>query len=74
MDIFNYYKTDAKRAELKSILDYAAQNSERGLGANFLEKDIWVTEILRLLYEEDLLDGHDVRSKVERLLVSVIAP
>ncbi len=63
MDIFNYYKTDAKRAELKSILEYAAQNSERGLGANFLEKDIWVTEILRLLYEENLLDGHDVAFK-----------
>lgn len=44
MDIFDYYKTDAKRAELKSILDYAAQNSERGLGANFLEKDIRGTE------------------------------
>ena len=63
MDIFEYYRTEAKRAELKSILDYAAQNSERGLGANFLEKDIWVTEILRLLYEEDLLDGHDVAFK-----------
>jgi len=44
MDIFDYYKSESKRAELKSILDYAAQNSERGLGANFLEKDIWVTE------------------------------
>ncbi|KFZ28015.1 nucleotidyltransferase [Pseudidiomarina atlantica] len=63
MDIFDYYRTEAKRAELKLILDYAAQNSVRGLGANFLEKDIWVTEILRLLYEEDLLDGHDVAFK-----------
>lgn len=63
MEIFDYYRTDAKRAELKAILDYAAQYSARGLGANFLEKDIWVTEILRLLYEENLLDGHDVAFK-----------
>ncbi|WP_153827378.1 MULTISPECIES: nucleotidyl transferase AbiEii/AbiGii toxin family protein [Idiomarina] len=63
MDIFDYYRTEAKRAELKLILDYAAQNSARGLAANFLEKDIWVTEILRLLYEEDLLDSHDVAFK-----------
>lgn len=63
MDIFDYYRTEAKRAELKLILDYAAQNSARGLAANFLEKDIWVTEILRLLYEEDLFDSHDVAFK-----------
>ncbi|MCL5254871.1 MAG: nucleotidyl transferase AbiEii/AbiGii toxin family protein [Gammaproteobacteria bacterium] len=62
-DIFEYYKTDAKRADLAQILNFAAQESVQGLGSNFLEKDIWVTEILRMLYEEDLLDGHDVAFK-----------
>lgn len=63
MNIFEYYRTPAKRDELRSLLDYASQQSKHGLGANFLEKDIWVTEILRLLYDEDLLAGYEVAFK-----------
>ena len=63
MDIFDFYRSEDKRNELKLILDYAAQSSSRSLGANFFEKDLWVTEILRLLYEEELLASNQVAFK-----------
>lgn len=53
--IFDWYTKDHKRADLKRILDLGAQQHPLGLGANFLEKDLWVTEILRMLFEEKLL-------------------
>jgi len=53
--IFDWYSDHHKRAELRDLLIYGAQHHPLGLGANFLEKDLWVTETLRLLFDEGLL-------------------
>ncbi|MFT6897833.1 MAG: putative nucleotidyltransferase component of viral defense system [Paraglaciecola sp.] len=45
------------------MFTYAAQQHKDGLAANFLEKDVWVTEILRLLYNEKLLGNCSVAFK-----------
>ena len=63
MDIFDYYRSASQRRELQEILSYAAQQHPSGLGASFLEKDLWVTEILRLLFNEELLGGLSVAFK-----------
>lgn len=63
MNIFDYYRSAPYRSELQEILSYAAQQHSSGLGASFLEKDLWVTEILRLLFNEDLLGDLSVAFK-----------
>lgn len=63
MNLFELYKDDSTRAELAELLTVAAQQHSGGLPDNFLEKDIWVTEILRLLYEEKLLGDFQVAFK-----------
>jgi predicted nucleotidyltransferase component of viral defense system len=40
------------------------KNTPRGLPANLLEKDIWVTEILRLLYDEKMMGEFAIAFKV----------
>lgn len=63
MHILDFYNTAQKRDELKWILDVAAQNHPDGLPDFFLEKDLWVTEILRLLYNEKFLGEYAVAFK-----------
>lgn len=63
MNIFDLYADKSKHEELAAMFSYAAQQHEHGLVANFLEKDIWVTEILRLLYDEKLLGNYSVAFK-----------
>lgn len=63
MSIFDYYQSARQRRELEEILSYAAQQHPSGLGASFLEKDLWVTEILRLLFNESLLGNYSVAFK-----------
>lgn len=63
MDIFSFYCNDEKKGELKSILEAGAQLHPEGLGEAFLEKDIWVTEILRILFDENILEGKTVAFK-----------
>jgi len=63
MNIFELYADKSKHAELSEIFTYGAQHHPKGLAANFLEKDIWVTEILRLLYDEKLLGEFSVAFK-----------
>lgn len=63
MHILDFYKDTQKHEELKQILMLGAQKHPAGLPANFLEKDLWVTEILRLLYEEQLMGGVSVAFK-----------
>lgn len=63
MNIFDFYSDSSKHEELKRILSLGAQNHPAGLAANFLEKDIWVTEILRLLYNENLIGDFDIAFK-----------
>ncbi|WP_409523310.1 nucleotidyl transferase AbiEii/AbiGii toxin family protein [Nitrincola sp. MINF-07-Sa-05] len=63
MYIFDYYRAPEKREELKQILLIGAQKHPDGLPDFFLEKDLWVTEILRLLYDEQLLGDYAVAFK-----------
>jgi len=63
MNIFDFYSDSSKHDELKQIITLGAQKHPAGLAANFLEKDIWVTEILRLLYNENLIGDFDIAFK-----------
>ncbi len=63
MTIFELYADKSKHADLAEFFTYGAQQHEKGLAANFLEKDVWVTEILRLLYNEKLLGDFSVAFK-----------
>ena len=63
MHILEFYRDPQKKEELKQLLMLAAQKHPDGLPDFFLEKDLWVTEILRLLYEEHLLGKHSVAFK-----------
>lgn len=63
MHILDFYSTAQKRSELKQILDIAAQKHSDGLPDFFLEKDLWVTEILRLLYNEKFIGEYAVAFK-----------
>lgn len=63
MNIFELYKDESTKADLADLLTAAAQQHPAGLPDNFLEKDIWVTEILRLLYEENLFGDFQVAFK-----------
>lgn len=63
MNIFELYADISRHEELAEIFTYGAQHHPKGLAANFLEKDIWVTEILRLLYDEKLLGEFSVAFK-----------
>lgn len=63
MNIFDFYKDPAKHNELGEILTLGAQRHRYGLASNFLEKDIWVTEILRLLFDEGLLGNYSTAFK-----------
>lgn len=62
-DIFDLYRDPKKHDELKVILNLGAQKHPAGLAQNFLEKDIWVAEVLRLLYDENLLGAHSTAFK-----------
>jgi len=62
-DIFDFYRDPSKHDDLKAILDLGAQKHPAGLAQNFFEKDIWVAEILRLLYDENLLGTHSKACK-----------
>jgi len=63
MNIFELYADPSKHDDLKAVLDLGAQQHKAGLAQNFLEKDIWVTEILRLLYEERLMGDFSIAFK-----------
>lgn len=63
MDIFDLYRDEKKRSDLKDIFKDASQKHPDGLGEAFIEKDIWVTELLRLLFDEGLLAGKAVAFK-----------
>ncbi|OHY82025.1 nucleotidyl transferase AbiEii/AbiGii toxin family protein [Marinobacter sp. AC-23] len=62
-DIFDLYRDPKKHDELKAILNLGTQKHPAGLAQNFLEKDIWVAEVLRLLYNENLLGTHSTAFK-----------
>lgn len=55
MNIFDYYHKQTLRTELLSILDHGETLHPNNLPVSYLEKDLWVTELLRLLYDENLL-------------------
>jgi hypothetical protein len=61
--IFDYYTSSEKRDELAELLSRASQLHAKGVAANFLEKDLWVTEVLRLLFDENLLGPFSIAFK-----------
>lgn len=63
MNVFELYADATKHDDLLALLTLGAQHHPDGLAANFLEKDIWVTETLRLLYEEKLIGEHTIAFK-----------
>lgn len=63
MHILDFYRDTDAQNELKQILTLGAQHHPSSLPENFLEKDLWVTEILRLLYEENLIGDFSVAFK-----------
>lgn len=63
MHILEYYQHPDTRKELEELLSLGAQQHPDGLPDFFLEKDLWVTEILRLLYDEKLLGEFAVAFK-----------
>lgn len=63
MHILDFYRDAKQREELRQILMLGAQKHKDGLPDFFLEKDLWVTELLRLLYEERLLGDYAVAFK-----------
>lgn len=63
MNIFDLYRDPAKHRELAAIISLGAQKHPSGMGAANLEKDIWVTELLRVLYGEGLLGEKAVAFK-----------
>ncbi|WP_444899874.1 nucleotidyl transferase AbiEii/AbiGii toxin family protein [Microbulbifer sp. VAAC004] len=62
-NILNHYTSNRGRKELADLLRAGAQYHPASLPAQYLEKDLWVVEILRLLYDEELLGGMDVAFK-----------
>lgn len=63
MHILDFYRDSGKHDELRQILVLGAQKHPDGLPDFFLEKDLWVTEILRLLYDEQLMGRYAVAFK-----------
>lgn len=63
MNLFSLYSDPKTHHQLAEIFTVGAQQHTAGLPANFLEKDVWVTEILRLLYDESLLGDCSVAFK-----------
>jgi len=57
------YADKSKHDDLSAMFTFAAQHHKGTLAANFIEKDVWVTEILRLLYDEKLLGDCSVAFK-----------
>ena len=55
MNLINLYQTQDGREQLSQLFTLAAQKHPLGLPAHFLEKDLWVVEVLRLLFEEQML-------------------
>lgn len=62
MNIFDKY-AKKQHAELTALFNAASQQHPHGLPACYLEKDVWVTEILRLLFDEKLLGDCSVAFK-----------
>ncbi len=63
MHLLDFYRDPRRHDELREILAVAAQHHPDGLPDFFLEKDIWVSEVLRLLFDEGLLGEHKVAFK-----------
>ncbi|MCB0256952.1 MAG: nucleotidyl transferase AbiEii/AbiGii toxin family protein [Anaerolineae bacterium] len=61
--ILDFYRDSDKREEFRQLLILGAQKHPDGLPDFFLEKDLWVTEILRLLYDEKLMGDFAVAFK-----------
>lgn len=63
MNILDYYQSTTSRRKLAELLSHASMLHEEGLPKSYIEKDLWVTEVLRLLYDEKLLGDFSVAFK-----------
>lgn len=63
MNLFELYAEPSHHKELSELFSFGGSQHPAGLAANFLEKDFWVTEVLRLLYDEQLLGAKSVAFK-----------
>lgn len=63
MNLFELYADPSRHKELSELFSFGASQHPVGLAANVLEKDLWVTEVLRLLYDEQLLGAKSVAFK-----------
>lgn len=63
MNLFELYADPSRHKELSELFSFGASQHPVGLAANFLEKDLWVTEVLRFLYDEQLLGAKSVAFK-----------
>src|SRR5690554_2207116 len=63
MSILSLYKSPEGRRELSDILEAGSNDHHHELPEHFMEKDLWVTEVLGLLFEGDLFEGHSVAFK-----------
>ena len=71
MNLFQLYADKATHSELAELFNFASTRQQFGLAANFLEKDLWVTEVLRLLPSgsdtEHEHRGHPLASRCQNL-------
>ena len=63
IDVFDFYRDPAKANEFRDILTLGVQRHPSSLGQSFLEKDIWVVEVLRLVYDEGFVGSHSTAFK-----------
>ena len=63
MSIFDLYADASNFDDLSDLLTLGSQKHPAELCASFLEKDICVTEILNLLYDEGLVGNHSIAFK-----------
>lgn len=61
--ILDLYKDSANFEPLNQLINQGAQELPGGISPDYLEKDIWVTELLRLLFDENLLQLNNVAFK-----------
>jgi hypothetical protein len=65
MDIFDFYRDPKKHDDLKAILNLRAQKHPAGLAQNFLEKNIWVAEVLRMVATLCTVETTNVSAQIE---------
>lgn len=61
--ILSLYGSEEGKESLKEMFDTASADNDFGLPAEFLEKDLWITEVLNILFEQNIFGELDVAFK-----------